>query len=71
MIIKGRYKASKTGRNSKNDVFRVNLKDKCVELSMSDAMNKKDIITQNVLSNKEFIIHFHVNDCLTVTICKL
>lgn len=53
MIIKGRYKASKTGRNSKNDVFRVNLKDTCVELSMSDAMNKKDIITQNVLSNKE------------------
>lgn len=27
--------------------------DICVELSMSDAMNKKDIITQNVLSNKE------------------
>lgn len=25
----------------------------CVELSMSDAMNKKDIITQNVSSNKE------------------
>lgn len=31
----------------------VNLKDICVELSMSDALSKKDIITQNVLSNKK------------------
>lgn len=29
---------------------------KCVELSMREDMNKKDIITQNVLSNKECYI---------------